>query len=245
MDLRPYHIEGFKAYEYPGAYLFEGVPYNLPNNLKTQFHDLGRAAVLQASHPYAAYRQDIPLTWSGLPATNDNINGFDYQHHMADDLYEYYLLTGEPLALSALEHMGQALLTYKSVKGPIGGTSPTDDDLAAARAAAATGPHLRKELLALVGRHLLRSFHHLATAFGARRPILAGAEPSESSTRRTTFAAGASSRAGSFPQAAAANTTRTASSTWTRFSQPSAGALIGSPASRASRRAQHPPFVCF
>jgi hypothetical protein len=133
MDLRPYHIEGFKAYEYPGAYLFEGVPYNLPNNLKTQFHDLGRAAVLQASHPYAAYRQDIPLTWSGLPATNDNINGFDYQHHMADDLYEYYLLTGEPLALSALEHMGQALLTYKSVKGPIGGTSPTDDDLAAAR----------------------------------------------------------------------------------------------------------------
>ncbi len=121
-DVRPYHAEGFFAADRPNAYLYEGPPYNLPQgNLSSAGDDIGRAATLVNVDD--AYRAGIPLNWTGFPKSHGNMNGFDYQHHTADDIFEYWLLRGDPLSLEALEHMGQAILSYKKVKNVTGAAS--------------------------------------------------------------------------------------------------------------------------
>ena len=96
MNLRTYHIDGFKADDHPGAHLLEGVPHY------TGWDDLGRNSIPSAYDPYKV----------GIPAGGHGWNGFDPEHMTADDLYEYYLMTGSFNALDAMRHMGEAMLTW-------------------------------------------------------------------------------------------------------------------------------------
>jgi hypothetical protein len=101
MDLRPYHIQGFSADEYPKANLHQGVPHpNEPPEIR-----LGRTGI--EGH-YPNYKL-------GLPAKGHGYNGFDPEHMTLDDVYECYLLTGDPVALDALHSAGEAMLTWRYV----------------------------------------------------------------------------------------------------------------------------------
>ncbi len=102
MDLRPYHIIGFSADEYPGANLFEGVPH--PNEKPER--SLGRKGMKGL---YPDYKRDLPSKGHGY-------NGFDPEHMTLDDVYECYLLTGSWIALDALRSAGEAMLTWRWVK---------------------------------------------------------------------------------------------------------------------------------
>jgi len=101
MDLRPYHILGFDADEYPKANLHEGLPHgNEPPQNR-----LGRTGIEER---YADYKLDLPTRGHGY-------NGFDPEHMTLDDVYENYLLTGDLVALDALRSAGEAMLTWRSV----------------------------------------------------------------------------------------------------------------------------------
>jgi hypothetical protein len=101
MDLRPYHIRGFSADEYPKANLHQGVPHpNEPPEIR-----LGRTGIEQRFPEYKA----------GLPAKGHGYNGFDPEHMTLDDVYECYLLTGDWVALDALRSAGEAMLTWRYV----------------------------------------------------------------------------------------------------------------------------------
>jgi hypothetical protein len=101
MDLRPYHILGFNADEYPKANLHEGLPHgNEPPENR-----LGRTGIQER---HAEYKVDLPTKGHGY-------NGFDPEHMTLDDVYECYLLTGDLVALDALRSAGEAMLTWRSV----------------------------------------------------------------------------------------------------------------------------------
>lgn len=101
MDLRPYHLLGFSADEFPDANLYEGLPHgNEPPENR-----LGRTGL---EREYFAYKD-------GLPSRGHVYNGFDPEHMTLDDVYECYLLTGSWPALSALRSAGEAMLTWQWV----------------------------------------------------------------------------------------------------------------------------------
>jgi len=101
MDLRPYHLRGFSADEYPWANLNEGLPHgNEPPEKR-----LGRTGIEQR---FPEYKQ-------GLPEKGHGYNGFDPEHMTLDDVYECYLLTGDWVALDALRSAGEAMLTWRYV----------------------------------------------------------------------------------------------------------------------------------
>jgi YetA-like protein len=97
MALRTYHIKGFVAEEHPNAILSEGIPAWPGTDM------LGRDQIPASLAPY---KQGIPVGGSGW-------NGYDGEHMMVDDLYEYYLLTGSRDALTALQRTGEGMLTWK------------------------------------------------------------------------------------------------------------------------------------
>ena len=101
MDIRPYHIRGFRAADAPWANLYEGTPHG--NNKPGQ--TLGRHGM---DKRYPEYKEGIP--WGG-----HGYNGFDPEHMTLDDVYECYLLTGSWLALDALRSAGEAMLTWKEL----------------------------------------------------------------------------------------------------------------------------------
>lgn len=101
MDLRPYHLRGFSADEYPGANLHQGTPHaNEPPENR-----LGRTGMEQRFPEYKA----------GIPDKGHGYNGFDPEHMTLDDVYECYLLTGDWVALDALRSAGEAMLTWHYV----------------------------------------------------------------------------------------------------------------------------------
>ncbi len=101
MDLRPYHLEGFDADRMPWANLYEGTPHS---NNSTE-HSLGRKGM---HNRHTEWKEEIPRGGHGY-------NGFDPEHMSLDDVYEYYLLTGDWLALDALRSAGEAVLTWKEI----------------------------------------------------------------------------------------------------------------------------------
>ncbi|GJM21806.1 MAG: hypothetical protein DHS20C15_17210 [Planctomycetota bacterium] len=102
MDMRPYHIQGFSADEFPDANLYEGVPHW---NERPAIR-LGRS---EMSARFVNYKH-------GLPEKGHGYNGFDPEHMALDDVYEAYLLTGSWQALDALQSAGEAMLTWWEVK---------------------------------------------------------------------------------------------------------------------------------
>lgn len=99
MDLRPFHIQGFDADEYPAANLYEGVPH--PN--------------IKAS--LALGRREMGTRWPewGQDVAGHGYNGFDPEHMTLDDIYECYLLTGSWPAREALRSAGEAMLTWQEL----------------------------------------------------------------------------------------------------------------------------------
>lgn len=97
MALRTYHLDGFVATEHPNAILGEGMPGWPGTDM------LGRDSIPASLSPY---KQGIPVGGSGW-------NGYDGEHMMVDDLYEYYLVTGSKDALLALERIGEGMLSWK------------------------------------------------------------------------------------------------------------------------------------
>lgn len=97
-DLRPYHIEGFAKEAHPGAILWEGLPVW---SLSTD--KLGRDQISASLAPHKA----------GIPSNGHGWNGMDVEHMMIDDVYEYYLLTGDPVCRDALVEMGSCMRTWK------------------------------------------------------------------------------------------------------------------------------------
>lgn len=101
MDLRPYHLRGFSADQYPKANLTEGLPHtNDPPETR-----LGRTGIEQRFPEYKV----------GIPPKGHGYNGFDPEHMTLDDVYECYLLTGDWVALDALRSAGEAMLTWHYV----------------------------------------------------------------------------------------------------------------------------------
>lgn len=96
MDLRTYHIDGFKKEQHPGTYLHEGVPHSSSSD------KLGRNSISSTLDPHKV----------GIPASGHGWNGFDSEHFVVDDLYEYYLLTGSWNAYDALRKIGEAVTTW-------------------------------------------------------------------------------------------------------------------------------------
>lgn len=96
MTLRTYHIDGFLQKEHPGAHLVEGIPHWSGSD------KLGRDTIPTWLDAYRV----------GIPAGGHGWNGFDSEHMVADDLYEYYLLTGSYSALDAMRKMGEAMKTW-------------------------------------------------------------------------------------------------------------------------------------
>lgn len=99
MDVRTYHIDGFTKEAHPNTHLLEGIPHYTGSDL------LGRNTIPAA---YDAYK-------IGVAADGHGWNGFDPEHMTADDLYEYYLMTGSFNALDALVSMGEAMNTWKDL----------------------------------------------------------------------------------------------------------------------------------
>lgn len=105
-DLRTYHIEGFSREKRPKAVLWEGLP---PWDYSED--KLGRDQLDPALDPH---RQGIPEDGHGW-------NGMDFEHMVADDLYEHYVLTGDWVTLDSLREMGEILRTwliYSTEKAP-------------------------------------------------------------------------------------------------------------------------------
>jgi len=101
MDLRPYHVVGFKADKNPKANLHEGTPH--PN--EPAANRLGRS---EMDGRFKKWKQDLPPKGHGY-------NGFDPEHMTLDDVYECWLLTGDWVAHSALVSAGEAMLTWRTV----------------------------------------------------------------------------------------------------------------------------------
>lgn len=99
MDLRTYHIAGFKRDEHPNTVLSEGMPAWPGTDM------LGRNALDPALDPHRA----------GIPEKGKGWNGYDSEHLVVDDLYEYYLLTGSPAALDSMRQIGEGILTWPSM----------------------------------------------------------------------------------------------------------------------------------
>lgn len=95
-DLRTYHIGGFDFDEFPNVSLYEGIP--APGSIDK----LGRNTIPTALAPHK----------SGIPSTGKGWNGFDIEHMTVDDLYEYYLLTGDPVSYESLVSIGEAMRTW-------------------------------------------------------------------------------------------------------------------------------------
>lgn len=107
-DIRPYHIGGFSKDDHPNAILWEGVPHISSTD------KLGRNTIPTSLAPHK----------QGIPSTGNGWNGFDIEHFVADDLYEYYLLTGDPVSYESLAQMGQAMRTWPIyvLYDPVGST---------------------------------------------------------------------------------------------------------------------------
>lgn len=104
-DIRTYHIDGFSHDQFPKVTLWEGMPS------ATSQEKLNRDALDPALAPHRA----------GIPSGGHGWNGFDFEHMVCDDVYEYYLLTGDPVSYDSLREMGEALRTlptYKTDKAP-------------------------------------------------------------------------------------------------------------------------------
>jgi hypothetical protein len=99
MDLRKYHIDGFKYENHPGCILSEGIPGWPSTNM------LGRDQIPASLAPY---NSQIPLYGHGW-------NGYDGEHMTVDDLYEYYLLTGSYNALDSMRKIGEGILSWKVI----------------------------------------------------------------------------------------------------------------------------------
>jgi hypothetical protein len=95
-DIRTYHIRGFDADEQPNAFLWEGLPHPIALN------KLGRNTIPTSLAPHK----------QGIPSTGKGWNGFDIEHMVVDDLYEYYLLSGDPVSYDSLVSIGQAMRTW-------------------------------------------------------------------------------------------------------------------------------------
>ncbi|MBI3818996.1 MAG: hypothetical protein HY286_09930 [Planctomycetes bacterium] len=108
-SVRTFHIDGFVAADHPNAYIYEGVPYP---NLSAFPDDLNRSSV---ANQYASLKQQIPAAGWGW-------NGFDEEHMTIDDIYEYTLLTGHPLAEESVRQVADEILTFPFIKTP--GTKP-------------------------------------------------------------------------------------------------------------------------
>jgi len=105
-DLRTYHIDGFSKEARPLATLWEGLPV-----WSKSVDKLGRDAIDPALAPHK----------NGIPPKGHGWNGFDFEHLMLDDLYEYYLLTGDPVSHESLREMGECIrtmLVYDPNKAP-------------------------------------------------------------------------------------------------------------------------------
>lgn len=101
MDLRPFHIQGFSADDFPRANLYEGVPHvNEPPENR-----LGRSEMAARFPEYEAH----------LPEGGHGYNGFDGEHMTLDDVYECWLLTGDWTAHESLAQAGEAMLTWHTV----------------------------------------------------------------------------------------------------------------------------------
>ncbi len=144
MDVRPFHLEGFYATDWPfpnqgGPYLYYGTPFNLPDTLyaDSKNESFGRYDLYDLG-TYEEHRSAIPVKLTGggkskhgdlspgakdiIPQTHGYVSGFDYQHFVVDDMYEYWLLSGDPIAIDALEHVAQALMTWHYTNEPSGVT---------------------------------------------------------------------------------------------------------------------------
>lgn len=95
-DLRTYHIGGFDFDDFPQVSLYEGIP--APGSIDK----LGRNTLPSSLAPHK----------SGIPSSGKGWNGFDIEHMTVDDLYEYYLLTGDPVSYDSLVSIGQAMRTW-------------------------------------------------------------------------------------------------------------------------------------
>jgi len=102
MDLRPFHIRGFRASEFPRANLYEGTPHGN----EQPANRLGRS---EMPGRFPEYK-------TGLPAGGHGYNGFDSEHMTLDDIYECWLLTGDWVAHDALVSAGEAMLTWRTVQ---------------------------------------------------------------------------------------------------------------------------------
>jgi len=106
MDLRPFHIDGFRAADFPKANLYEGIPHvNEPPENR-----LGRTGMSQRHLEHKR----------GLPPKGHGYNGFDAEHMALDDIFECWRLTGDAVAHDALVSAGEAMLTWR-VLSPDGG----------------------------------------------------------------------------------------------------------------------------
>ncbi len=105
-DLRTYHIRGFDKDQHPQANLWEGIPSPV------SVDKLGRDQIPAG----------LAANKAGIPSSGHGWNGFDIEHLVADDLYEYYLLTGDPVSYDALVSMGQAMRTWPvyTIGHPVG-----------------------------------------------------------------------------------------------------------------------------
>jgi PcRGLX-like N-terminal RIFT barrel domain len=101
MDIRPFHIAGFSADKFPHANLYEGTPH--PN--EPPENRLGRSEMDAKFPEYKA----------GLPPDGHGYNGCESEHMTLDDIYEDWLLTGDPVARESLAQVGEAMLTWHTV----------------------------------------------------------------------------------------------------------------------------------
>ncbi len=105
-DIRPYHILGFSKETHPQATLWEGLPV-----WSYSVDKLGRDQLDPALDPHRA----------GIPTGGHGWNSFDVEHMTVDDVYEYYLMSGDLVCLDALNEIGECMRTwliYNPAKAP-------------------------------------------------------------------------------------------------------------------------------
>ncbi|MBI4878845.1 MAG: hypothetical protein HY812_04175 [Planctomycetes bacterium] len=105
-DVRPYHILGFSKEKHPQATLWEGLPV-----WSYSVDKLGRDQLDAALDPHRA----------GIPTGGHGWNSFDFEHMTVDDVYEYYLMTGDRVSLDSLQEIGECMRTwliYDPAKAP-------------------------------------------------------------------------------------------------------------------------------
>ena len=105
-DLRTYHIDGFSMEKHPYAVLWEAMP-------PWKFSDdkLGRDSLDPSLDAHRA----------GIPVDGHGWNAFDFEHMVVDDLYEYHLLTGDPISKECVLEIAECIRTfliYDKKKGP-------------------------------------------------------------------------------------------------------------------------------